>query len=57
MKLDARLDGITFYSHGCKLLGGFYGAPGETLRPTVIFLHGVPGVEKPIDFAYVYSIL
>jgi pimeloyl-ACP methyl ester carboxylesterase len=52
MKLDARLDGITFYSHDCKLLGGFYGAAGKTPRPTVILLHGVPGVEKNLDFAY-----
>ena len=52
MKLDARVDGITFYSHGSKLLGGFYGAAGETPRPTVLLLHGVPGVEKNLDFAY-----
>ena len=39
-------------SHGCKLLGAFYGAAGETSRPTAILLHGVPGVEKNLDFAY-----
>ena len=52
MKLNARLDGITFNSHGCKLLGGFYGAAADVPRPTVILLHGVPGVEKNLDFAY-----
>lgn len=52
MKFNARLDGVFFSSHGCKLLGGFYGAAGETPRPTVILLHGVPGVEKNLDLAY-----
>lgn len=52
MKFEARLDGVVLSSHGCKLLGGFYGAAGETRRPTAILLHGVPGVEKNLDFAY-----
>jgi dipeptidyl aminopeptidase/acylaminoacyl peptidase len=52
MKFNARIDGVFFSSHGCKLLGGFYGAAGETPRPTVILLHGVPGVEKNLDLAY-----
>jgi dipeptidyl aminopeptidase/acylaminoacyl peptidase len=52
LKFKARLDGVILSSHGCKLLGGFYGAAGETPRPTAILLHGVPGVEKNLDFAY-----
>jgi pimeloyl-ACP methyl ester carboxylesterase len=47
----AGLDGATFPSHGCKLLGGFYRAAGDTPRPTVVLLHGVPGVEKNLDLA------
>ncbi|MBL8045722.1 MAG: alpha/beta fold hydrolase [Anaerolineales bacterium] len=46
------LEGVTFDSHGCKLLGGLYLAAGETPRPTVILLHGIPGVEKNLDIAY-----
>ena len=46
------LDGVTFTSHGHKLLGGFYRAAGDSPRPTVILLHGVPGVEKNLDLAY-----
>ena len=52
MSFTAGLDGVVFYSHGSKLLGGFYRAAGETPRPTVILLHGVPGVEKNLDLAY-----
>jgi dipeptidyl aminopeptidase/acylaminoacyl peptidase len=52
MKFKARVDGVVLSSHECKLLGGFYGAAGETPRPTAILLHGVPGVEKNLDFAY-----
>lgn len=49
---EAGLDGVTFRSHGSKLLGGFYRAAGETPRPTAILLHGIPGVEKHLDIAY-----
>lgn len=49
---DAGLDGVTFTSERCKLLGGFYRAAGDTPRPTVILLHGVPGTEKHLDIAY-----
>jgi hypothetical protein len=52
MPFPAGLDGVTFTSHGCKLLGGFYRAAGATPRPTVILLHGIPGVEKNLDIAY-----
>ena len=50
-RFPAGLDGVIFHSHGCKLLGGFYRAPGETPRPTVVLLHGIPGVEKNLDLA------
>ncbi|MGQ0604850.1 MAG: alpha/beta hydrolase family protein, partial [Anaerolineales bacterium] len=50
-RFPAGLDGVTFDSQGCKLLGGFYRAQGETLRPTVVLLHGIPGVEKNLDLA------
>jgi pimeloyl-ACP methyl ester carboxylesterase len=52
MPFSAGLDDVVFYSHGCKLLGGFYRAQGETPRPTAILLHGVPGVEQNLDIAY-----
>ncbi len=48
----AGLDGVTFTSHGSRLLGGFYTAAGATPRPTAILLHGLPGVEKSLDVAY-----
>jgi uncharacterized protein len=46
------LDGVTFTSGGCRLLGGFYKAAGDTPRPTAVLLHGLPGIEKQIDIAY-----
>ena len=49
---DAGLDGVTFASSGCKLLGGFYRAAGDSPRPTAILLHGLPGIEKNLDIAY-----
>jgi len=52
MKFDIRLDGVVFSSHGCKLLGVLYGAAGDSPRPTVVLLHGVPGFEKNLDLAY-----
>lgn len=51
-KFEAGLDGVTFESNGCSLLGGFYKAAGDTPRPTVILLHGLPGIEKHLDIAY-----
>jgi pimeloyl-ACP methyl ester carboxylesterase len=46
------LSGAIFHSHGCKLLGGLYLAGGAAPRPTVLLLHGVPGVEQNLDLAY-----
>src|SRR5687767_5894962 len=51
-RFAAGLDGVTFISKGCKLLGGFYKAAGETPRPTAILIHGLPGIEKHLDIAY-----
>lgn len=51
-RLAAGLDGVTFTSKDCKLLGGFYKAAGETPRPTAVLLHGLPGIEKHLDIAY-----
>lgn len=48
----AGLEGVTFISKGCKLLGGFYKAAGDVPRPTAILLHGLPGIEKSLDIAY-----
>ncbi len=52
MKFAADVNGVTFYSHGSKLLGGFYRAAGDSPRPTVLLCHGLPGVEKNLDIAY-----
>jgi fermentation-respiration switch protein FrsA (DUF1100 family) len=49
---EAGLDGVTFASSGCKLLGGFYRGAGDSPRPTAILLHGLPGIEKNLDIAY-----
>lgn len=52
MAFHAGLDDVIFLSQGCKLLGGFYRASGDTPLPTAILLHGVPGVEQNLDIAY-----
>lgn len=52
MTFAAGLDNAIIDSHGCRLVGGLYRAAGETLRPTAILLHGVPGAEKNLDIAY-----
>lgn len=51
-KLKAGLDGVTFMSQGCRLVGGFYKGAGDTPRPTALLLHGLPGIEKHLDLAY-----
>ncbi len=51
-KFEAGLDGVAFTSKGCRLLGGFYKAAGDTSRPTAVLLHGLPGIEKHLDIAY-----
>jgi uncharacterized protein len=51
-RFEAGLDGVTFTSAGCRLLGGFYKGAGAGARPTAILLHGLPGIEKHLDIAY-----
>ncbi len=49
---DAYVDGAIIEVDGAKMLAAFYGATRQRPCPTVILLHGVPGVEKNIDIAY-----
>jgi uncharacterized protein len=51
-RFEAGLDGVTFTSEGCRLLGGLYRAAGEEPRPTAVLAHGTPGIEKHLDIAY-----
>lgn len=51
-RYNAGLDAFVQEINGAKLLGGFYKAAGHGRRPTAIFLHGIPGVEKNMDLAY-----
>ena len=46
------LDGIIVSHSGSKLLGVLYRAGGASLHPTVLLLHGLPGLEKNTDIAY-----
>ena len=48
----AGIDGVTFFSHGSKLLGVLYRAAGESPRPSAVLIHGTPGIEKHLDIAY-----
>ncbi|HBG73959.1 MAG: hypothetical protein A2X25_02540 [Chloroflexi bacterium GWB2_49_20] len=44
--------GIYFESGGYHLLGTLFLASGDEPKPTVIILHGVPGIEKNFDLAH-----
>ncbi len=46
------LDGVIIHSHGCRLMGTFWRADTHGKHPTVLLLHGIPGVEKNTDLAY-----
>jgi GNAT superfamily N-acetyltransferase/alpha/beta superfamily hydrolase len=46
------LDGVIIHSHGCRLLGTLWRADTTGRHPTVLPLHGIPGVEKNYDLAY-----
>jgi uncharacterized protein len=48
---DEGLTGVTFDSDGHRLLGVLYLARGEEPKPTVLLLHGCPGLEKNLDLA------
>ena len=45
------LTGVTFDSDGHRLVGVLYLTRGEELAPTVLLLHGCPGLEKNLDLA------
>jgi dipeptidyl aminopeptidase/acylaminoacyl peptidase len=43
--------GVTFDSGGHRLVGTLYLARGAAPKPTVLLLHGCPGLEKNLDLA------
>ena len=43
--------GVIFDSEGHRLVGTLYLARGEEPKPTVLLLHGCPGLEKNLDLA------
>lgn len=43
--------GITFDSHGFRLLGRLFLAQGDSPKPTALILHGLPGIEQNYDIA------
>jgi len=43
--------GVTFDSDGHRLVGTLYLARGQEPKPTVLLLHGCPGLEKNLDLA------
>jgi dipeptidyl aminopeptidase/acylaminoacyl peptidase len=47
----AGLVGVTFGSGGRDLVGVLYLARGNEPQPTVLLLHGCPGIEKNLDLA------
>jgi uncharacterized protein len=48
---DEGITGITFDSDGNQLVGVLYLARGQAPKPTVLLLHGCPGLEKNLDIA------
>jgi len=46
------VEGASFQSEGDVLIGVIYIGLGEGRKPTVILLHGLPGLEKNFDIAY-----
>lgn len=47
------VDGISFVSNNCMLIGTMYAAQGIGPHPTVILLHGIPGHEQNYDIAHI----
>ena len=45
------ITGVTFDSDGHRLIGVLYLARGTEPKPTVLLLHGCPGLEKNLDLA------
>ena len=48
---DEGITGVTFDSDGNQLVGVLYLARGAAPKPTVLLLHGCPGLEKNLDIA------
>jgi pimeloyl-ACP methyl ester carboxylesterase len=46
------IEGAFFSSESESLIGTIYIGLGEGKKPTVILLHGLPGLEKNVDIAY-----
>jgi pimeloyl-ACP methyl ester carboxylesterase len=46
------IEGASFKSEGETLIGVIYLGIDEGKKPTVILLHGLPGLEKNVDIAY-----
>lgn len=45
------ITGVTFLSDGNRLVGVLYLAKGHAPKPTVLLLHGCPGLEQNLDIA------
>lgn len=45
------ITGVTFASEGNRLVGVLYLARGDAPKPTVLLLHGCPGLEQNLDIA------
>ncbi len=45
------ITGVTFASAGNRLVGVLYLARGDAPKPTVLLLHGCPGLEQNLDIA------
>jgi uncharacterized protein len=45
------ITGVTFLSDGNRLVGVLYLARGDVPKPTVLLLHGCPGLEQNLDIA------
>ena len=45
------ITGVTFDSDGHRLIGTLYLARGGTPKPTVLLLHGCPGLQQNADLA------
>ncbi len=44
--------GVRFESQGCTLLGRMWLAKAEGPKPTVLLLHGLPGIDQNHDLAF-----
>lgn len=50
--MPASLRTVFLHSHGRRLSGGLFVPVGDGPHPTVLLLHGIPGIEKNFDLAY-----